>query len=297
MLFDDALVSATVKRAFGPNYDRFRREMLKAQRFDLSEPFAAAVDEIIHSNMAAQYAARSLVRPTYDTTWWEVPHAYRPGFMRGEAWPGHRVPKRVGVLVQEFEEQPGAFLMSMFYGDRSGETAPCLVSIACDLTEGGRIRHSMGGPIGDPDSSFGSVFSPYASGAMRAAMRSNKSAFDSEQRNWQGEVRFWPVAMMLLNSRNVAYAEAEPQGKRHARMVKEGRSPLTTFSVCKIRMDRISRRGVDDDSPAGDAAVRAHFVRGHFKTRKSGIYWWRPFVRGDVKKGFAGKTYSVDGEP
>lgn len=34
------------------------------------------------------------------------------------------------------------------------------------------------------------------------------------------------------------------------------------------------------------ADVAAHYVRGHFKQRKHGIYWWNPFVRGkgDPKK-------------
>lgn len=34
------------------------------------------------------------------------------------------------------------------------------------------------------------------------------------------------------------------------------------------------------------ADIAAHYVRGHFKQRKHGIYWWNPFVRGkgDPKK-------------
>jgi hypothetical protein len=27
----------------------------------------------------------------------------------------------------------------------------------------------------------------------------------------------------------------------------------------------------------------AHLVRGHFKQRKSGLFWWNPFVRGKGK--------------
>jgi len=26
--------------------------------------------------------------------------------------------------------------------------------------------------------------------------------------------------------------------------------------------------------------MRMHLVRGHFKTRSTGIFWWSPFVRG-----------------
>jgi len=30
-----------------------------------------------------------------------------------------------------------------------------------------------------------------------------------------------------------------------------------------------------------NVGVAAHYVRGHFKQRKSGVYWWSPFVRGN----------------
>lgn len=294
MLFDEALASPTVQRVFGENVEAFRREMLNAQRFDLSQPFAAAADEIVQSNPQAQYTARSMVRPPYEVSWWEVVHTYRPGFMKGPIEARQAIPKRIGVLVREFEDQPGSFLMDMFYSIPGGEVAPCMISAACDLTDAGKVRLAMGGAVGDPDASFAFVKAPFVSPRLHRLL--DHAGARAEQNNWRGEVRFWPVAMMLLNSRNIAYADTGATDKRHARLVKEGKAPLTTFSVCKIKMDRIGRRGSDEPSNS-EATLRAHFVRGHFKTRKSGVYWWRPFVRGDVKKGFAGKTYGIEGAP
>lgn len=41
---------------------------------------------------------------------------------------------------------------------------------------------------------------------------------------------------------------------------------------------------VESVTPTGHIAIRsdvsAHYVRGHFKARRSGVYWWNPFVRG-----------------
>jgi hypothetical protein len=46
----------------------------------------------------------------------------------------------------------------------------------------------------------------------------------------------------------------------------------------------LSLSAVEGVCPRGQTTRRrdlsAHFVRGHFKQRKSGIYWWQPFVRG-----------------
>ncbi len=42
------------------------------------------------------------------------------------------------------------------------------------------------------------------------------------------------------------------------------------------------------------ADVEAHLVRGHFKRRSSGVYWWSPFIRGtgELKQR---KAYIVEG--
>jgi hypothetical protein len=38
-------------------------------------------------------------------------------------------------------------------------------------------------------------------------------------------------------------------------------------------------RGIDRE------AARAHLVRGHFKIRRTGVFWWSSFLRGDAGKG------------
>jgi hypothetical protein len=39
--------------------------------------------------------------------------------------------------------------------------------------------------------------------------------------------------------------------------------------------------------------IRAHLVRGHFKIRQSGIYWWSPHVRGKAALGMIHSNYRV----
>jgi hypothetical protein len=51
---------------------------------------------------------------------------------------------------------------------------------------------------------------------------------------------------------------------------------------------------VSNGQSAQRADVEAHLVRGHFKRRKSGVYWWSPFVRGtgELKER---KAYIIEG--
>jgi hypothetical protein len=37
-----------------------------------------------------------------------------------------------------------------------------------------------------------------------------------------------------------------------------------------------------------------HSVRGHFKIRRTGVYWWSPFFRGDPTKLVQRQEYKVE---
>lgn len=61
----------------------------------------------------------------------------------------------------------------------------------------------------------------------------------------------------------------------------------------------ISLSAVETTSSAGVTGqrcdVEAHLVRGHFKRRRSGVYWWNPFIRGTGELRHR-KAYIVEGE-
>jgi hypothetical protein len=54
---------------------------------------------------------------------------------------------------------------------------------------------------------------------------------------------------------------------------------LLDYTHIGIRLTRAlgARAGMAADPRQ---AARLHLVRGHFKIRKSGVYWWSPFARG-----------------
>jgi hypothetical protein len=85
--------------------------------------------------------------------------------------------------------------------------------------------------------------------------------------------------MVLLNSKSgitktkVAPRFAHPGlGKRERS--RRSRSGFTVVSLTDV--ENVTPEGLVEPKHT----VNAHWVRGHFKARRSGIYWWRPFVRG-----------------
>jgi hypothetical protein len=106
--------------------------------------------------------------------------------------------------------------------------------------------------------------------------------------DWGG-ARFLLAVLALLNSKNVVDLSSGQRGRN----AKPGKKPLLSYTICKINMRR--RLGTEGDHLSSSGACRAHFVRGHFKMRRSGVYWWSPFIRGDKSLGFVSKSYRAVG--
>lgn len=102
--------------------------------------------------------------------------------------------------------------------------------------------------------------------------------------DWAGEFSFWMSVLAMLSSRNLVALEAGPDlAKLNRHRAKSGKRPLMPYSTVVI--DRRLRAKVAGKGEGDHPGMRSHFVRGHFKIRKTGIFWWMPFHRGDPDLG------------
>jgi|GEM_PF-3598982 len=87
------------------------------------------------------------------------------------------------------------------------------------------------------------------------------------------------IVTAWLNSRHVSTERCTLPEKVVKKRERSGRSTRNrSFTVVSH-----SNTGGQDSSREGGQAGRwlpAHLVRGHFKRRKTGVYWWRPHVAG-----------------
>jgi hypothetical protein len=98
--------------------------------------------------------------------------------------------------------------------------------------------------------------------------------------------------LILLNSKNcVSMIPAEPPAALNKARVKRGRSPLVSYTNVSINLGRRDGRQAEAHGMSA-AEVRQHLVRGHFKIRKTGVYWWRNHIRG-VAGAVEHKSYRV----
>jgi hypothetical protein len=138
---------------------------------------------------------------------------------------------------------------------------------------------------------FGIVWSPYMR-AYAEAYERERGPIDPGHLVCQaaaiGDITSEPGMLqsivLLINSRNFPSAETVTiSGRLNHQRVRKGRAPLLDYTKIQIRLSRAlsQRAGVaGEQSPS-----RMHVVRGHFKVRKGGIYWWSNHTRGDPLQG------------
>jgi hypothetical protein len=120
-----------------------------------------------------------------------------------------------------------------------------------------------------------------------------KDLLDSWMADVAGEGPFAECFIAMLNSKNPCL-DRKPVDltKLNRSRAKAGRKPLLDHVETRLALSRAQARyakaaGIDREH------ARQHDVRGHFKIRRSGVYWWASHVRGDPTRPVERADYEV----
>ncbi len=109
-----------------------------------------------------------------------------------------------------------------------------------------------------------------------------------------GEPGYMMAILALLNSlSSTELADGEDFTKINRKRTRNGRLPLLDHKILRLKLTRTQKSRLEMGG-IQPAQYRAHLVRGHFKIRKTGIFWWMPFVRGDIERGFVSHEYRAE---
>ncbi len=140
-------------------------------------------------------------------------------------------------------------------------------------------------------------FSRHAIGMINLLLTSgNPKAAVTMLKSWEGDIAgespFIAAVIMMMNSRRAVEHEPNDISKLNKARVKRGKPPFLTHAVTRLHL---SHRRIQNAEAHGFSReqARLHRVRGHFKIRKSGVYWWTPFMRGDVERPALRDHYKV----
>jgi len=111
---------------------------------------------------------------------------------------------------------------------------------------------------------------------------------------WREEVHaelfLLPWLMAVINSPNLTTEKAHWRSTARTRSHPHGQLVKHHSVSLKISRVQMHRMGIGDGATLQQ---RLHAVRGHWKIRKTGVYWWNDFMRGDAARGTITKDYTV----
>jgi hypothetical protein len=323
MLADDLIATAgsADDRTFGGAFTLFAKSLRVAQRFDLSPDVMRSAFTVAHSPIGGQLRALPLTKLPFRLTWFEWPGGFAgdPSTRTDCHAP---VPKRLGALVEtDASLQRGSIMYAWRHtDDHRGEQGANICPIAvtfdwraepaplpdlsgAELWGQGkpeewwreqaeifpRLRGAAPGDILDDHRRFGMIINPMMQKFMDYAEAHSGKGYtallDAATLDIKGEPVLLRAALMLMNSRNLASHEKRPAPPRlNAARARRGKAPLLDYTHVHIRLTRAlgQRAGMAADPRA---PARLHLVRGHFKIRAGGIFWWAPHARGHAFQG------------
>lgn len=314
----------------GCDISRMIPRIAKAQKFVLGPEFAAVADAL-SSDYTGLCKAFEHCRLPFPEMWIEVVAAERPNFAHASLQiPQAQVrPKRVGFLLTATRPDLSAWKAHLFWSTDLGCSCAAL-AMKFDMTRPLTKINTL--PTAEQEREARSKFLLLrkdievhpgwnsATDTVRIAMLQHTDPVlpdygvmippgDFTERelekfyglvgelarsDWAGEPGFILAVIGLLCCRNAVETRAVDQARLNKARIKRGKRPLFEHKILKITHRRMTRPAGYGESPGSYAPMREHFVSGHFKTRRTGIFFWHPHVRGYLKRGHIEKDYTTD---
>jgi hypothetical protein len=304
----------------------------KAQKFVLSAEFAAVADAL-STDYTGIVRAFEHCRLPYANTWIEFVHSERPHFSVAEMHaPAFQVrPKRVGYLLTATRPDLSAWRAHLLWSIPNGQCSAAGLAMDFDMTvplihdtrlptiedelaerehmaERGLLNMDMGPHPGWVQSSesvklamlrhtnpcMADYDMPLPTGIPRHRWREFYESMATLARaDWAGEPSYLLAVIGLLNARNATETVAPDLSRLNKARAKRGVLPLYEHKVLHIARRQVKRVYAEGERRGDHAPMREHFCRGHFKTRKTGIFFWHPHLRGDAARGKIVKEYEL----
>jgi len=124
---------------------------------------------------------------------------------------------------------------------------------------------------------------------LEAAQRISRASDIS----WQNKIPLLRAFLIMMNCHNGTETFDADVARQNRARQRSGRLPLFEHKVIRLKLRGPERHALAASKGEQTTPLRAHLVRGHFKVRKTGVFFWSPFVRGDAKAGVIDHRYEV----
>jgi hypothetical protein len=98
-------------------------------------------------------------------------------------------------------------------------------------------------------------------------------------------------AVAIINSPAVSAIDPADIIKLNRQRTRRGKQPLVDYHTVHIRPEVARQIRAATSNGQECDGVRLHWRRGHFKARKTGLFWWSPHLAGQKELGMVEKDY------
>jgi hypothetical protein len=112
-------------------------------------------------------------------------------------------------------------------------------------------------------------------------------------KDWEGDKRFILSLMVALNSRNCLDIQHRTVREINRHRSVRVRPATLDHKEVRIRLSRTTENRMRAAGASDPREIAWHKVRGHWKLRRTGIFFWRPFTRGNPAEGISDHSYTV----
>jgi len=103
---------------------------------------------------------------------------------------------------------------------------------------------------------------------------------DNFMEDLSGEFAYTQALVLMLNTKNsVIQHTKEDLSRLNKARAKHRKPPFKEFTITNLRLNKVHRK-LESAAGISREVARKHLVRGHFKLRSSGVYWWSSHIRG-----------------
>jgi len=97
--------------------------------------------------------------------------------------------------------------------------------------------------------------------------------------------------LSIVNCINVNTTLNKPSKELQKSRMRKNKLPLFSYYTLNIKLSK--KQSFNCDSDICQYTNRIHLCRGHFKKRKTGVFWWQAHIRGHNREGIVMKDYNV----
>lgn len=281
--------------------DMVAERLIEAERFSFDIEAKSAIVQIAESRALALVKAIPLCRLPFEKCWLEWP-GDAAGARRDDSGDDTEEPRSFGVLLEAQDDSLQRFSISFVWDFKPNGKASYLhdiagnsINISCvafwvDWTKEIGQHATTDAEASKALEASLLPFVPPQSRGLLTHLRSNGLTGDVERLlaanvdDVRGEICYVIAALCLLNTKNYVSVDPVDLVKQNKARMRRRKAPLLSYSTVRIRLSKQERAAAKAFGMTREE-MRKHVVRGHFKVRRSGIYWWRPYIRGSAAVG------------